>query len=347
MVVNFSTIAPGGGGDYTSINAWDVATDGDLVTDQRTEIGMLSGTLSTSVEQGFSASTTSEEYYRALTPFSGLKHTGTSGTGGATVRLTADRTACTIEENFGKCSGIEFDCNNRGANGFGIRIGLFNSASGCIVDSCLIYNNGDQGIKITVDDCHVIIRNNVIWDMRFDAISLLANTERAAWEMENNTIHDCNNGNETFGGGISIRRPRANYPNTIHNNISTQNLQNDYFSLNDFNNISMSGNVGSDATTPGVSNIDNIVPSSIFTSYTGVYDLSLVETASIIGSGVTISDFDYDVVGTSRPQGDAWEPGAFEFEPAGGGESSIQNIIFIGSINLKIDVNSVCGKISF
>ena len=320
MVVNFSTIAPGGGGDYTSINSWNSNTNGNLVSEQRIEIGMLSGTLSTSSNQGFENATTSEDYYRVLTCYSGLKHSGTSGTGGAIIELTADVTAIIIDEDHGKVSGIEIDCGDNGNGSFGVRVGLWSNSSGCVIDSCLIYNNGDQGIKMTVDDCHMIVRNNAIWDMRFAAIDISSATHRSAFKIENNTIHDCNNGNETFAGGISIRRPRANYPNTIHNNISTQNLRNDYFSQNDFNNISMSGNVGSDTTTVGVNAIDSIEPSSIFTSYTGVYDLSLVESASIIGSGVTIADFNYDIVGTSRPQGDSWEPGAFEFSEAGGGE---------------------------
>lgn len=75
-----------------------------------------------------------------------------------------------------------------------------------------------------------------------------------------------------------------------------------------------SNNASEDATAPGLNSQTGIADP--FTN-SAAGDFSLVEGSALVNAGTTIATFSTDIAGTARPQGAAWDIGAFEL-PVGG-----------------------------
>ncbi len=91
-------------------------------------------------------------------------------------------------------------------------------------------------------------------------------------------------------------------------------------SIADFSSLgSFSGNTGynasSDSSAPGSGSITGINPSDVFTDYANG-DFSIKDANSVLyDAGTDLSSYmeAVDIIGTERPQGSAWDIGAFEY----------------------------------
>lgn len=157
--------------------------------------------------------------------------------------------------------------------------------------------------------------------------------------IDNITVENCSVRNTTNSPGITISPSTTG---AFSNNVCWKNNGNGTQAS-----VSAKTKSGFNAysTAGGPGAVTTAVVDSDFTSPT-TGDLSLAN-ASVreVNAGVTISAFAYDIIGTSRPQGSAWDIGAFEFIIGGGTAPTIstqpqgQNIAVSQTISLTVAAN--------
>jgi hypothetical protein len=145
----------------------------------------------------------------------------------------------------------------------------------------IIYNIGDMqnygssGITATKAN----IYNNTVYNIYTSSGSAIGIRNSSAGNIKNNVVINAESNCFVFGGS------------TTH----------DY-------------NASSDLTATGDNSITGVT-TAIFTSVTASSEnFHLVAGASVIDEGVDLgSPYDVDAIGTTRPQGSAWDIGAFEY----------------------------------
>lgn len=131
----------GTGHTYTTISAWNLGTDNNLVSANEVRVGVLTDAASYAGGWTISGATTNASCYRMLTVDESVRHDGYPHSG-AYVRQTTS-TANTVSENFFHISWLEFDSNSTGYNS----LKIYNCDS-VFVDHCLFHNSTQWGILI-------------------------------------------------------------------------------------------------------------------------------------------------------------------------------------------------------
>lgn len=192
--------------------------------------------------------------------------------------------------------------------------GIYNTGQNNIIDGCLCYNNPGHGIHCYAHDRtngsnNSIMRNNICRDNGTQGVGTYDGSNMLVY---NNICY--NNGNN----GVRVGSRSVNvgvYNNTCYNNgsygvriesgrINTQ-VKNNIVYLNSSGTISDLG-VG----TQRSNNLENINP--LFVNASGG-NFQLLSNSPAIDAGITISGFNTDHAGVSRPQGVRWDIGAYEF----------------------------------
>ena len=129
----------------------------------------------------------------------------------------------------------------------------------------------------------------------------------STFDIYNCTIQNCGDGICNFYGTVNVV------------NCAIFNNNDDFY--NDSGTLNVSYTASDDNDISGTGNFQIGTWSVIFTDYANG-DVSLKNftgTGALINAGTTISGMEaVDIIGTSRPQGSAWDIGAFEYVVSGG-----------------------------
>jgi hypothetical protein len=316
------TIMPGGGGDYTSLNAWDLAErantyptipNGDLVAADKIKVAEVYGTgncLTGTIP--FSAGwTTDTTHYLEIRAAAGHKHTGvwsTSKAYGSTAGLGISTS--TVDMHI---TGMQLECT---ANGEYTDPALSIGNKVVVVDSCIIRIASSAGgasasnvvlashaTLATLKNC-VIINEALTPAPNYGIVNLYG-----TMTLYNNTIVSLSSSSQAIvmGGGSG-----------------TLNSQNNYYRANSIY-VNQGGATLNKGANDATSNTEAVtanlrsVPYSTATFYditSGSENLRLVVSPSnkLLDNGANLTSLGitYDIVGTARPQSSAFDIGAFE-----------------------------------
>ncbi len=211
----------------------------------------------------------------------------------------------------GSTSALVLRCRIAGNNSGGNisadtrAMGLYIANSKAVVDRCEIVSNGIHGVTMTTGT----LRNSLVWGHKTTSSSYDAGVTMSGGNLYNNTI-TANSSPSSFGG-LNMSG------GTAVNNIVFGNTGGG-------GDVKVSGgtfntNVVSSLTLVTTANaVGNLTSDPIFTDATSG-DFSIGFSSPAYDAGATIASVKEDFVGTGRPQGDAYDIGAFEFAPSSGG----------------------------
>lgn len=230
----------------------------------------------------------------------------------------------TLAHNFYTCThdSVIRDSHIHHATGYGIQL-LDGTRSNC-GDRYQIYNNdihdngpdpgvggGTGGGGITLNaTTDARVYNNVIWNNKVGAGVQISYQHAENVRIENNTLYGNDGPAMIFGHALSDGGvPCINC--SARNNI---------MSGNKFNRAELDGGTTSvtyqtnlcPAADTGCTNTGN----AQFTNAAGG-DFSLLVSSDARNTGTTLTGFSTDLVGTGRPQGAAWDIGAYEYVEGG------------------------------
>ncbi len=308
------------GGDFSSMVTWEATLAGTLSAPQELDCDNFS--LSENVAfAGFT--TTAANYVRVFTQ-SANRHDGRSrAVSGTGFRITDSTSAGIIRVAVDhlRLDGLEIEQTGTGGSGQALQATntLTSGGNDIRIENCVIHDvktGSGYTATLTATNLALQFRNNIVygsqrsWDTRGSS-SVTA---------ENNTVwrHAAQLG---LVSGTEL---------TAKNNYSGHAgaASDDYWSGGS---PSGNNNISSDtsATARFTSSTNSIAGSAVFTSVTpGSEDFRLLSgTNALVDSGATLGSVTTDIIGTSRPQGAAYDVGAFERIVSGGG-GLIANVLF-------------------
>jgi len=243
------------------------------------------------------------------------KHTGTKNTG---YKITADDSKGILYPRMDNVTinGLEVGDN---PSGDAIHSGKWDSLDSLTIKNSFIYDAGTSYGFTKADTGNIFtnlsIYNNVFLNNNYGGMYILGNASDTG-NIDNNTIYYNNQtGQNSYRGGVRVL---SDNPYVFTNNAVFDNYNADFYGTEATDNGS-SNNATSDSS--GNSGLTGLSSSNQFTDISSQTDpdLSLLETADLVDAGADLSGtFSVDIVGTSRPQGSAWDIGAFEYVVAGG-----------------------------
>jgi len=298
---------------YNTIQDWEDARDGDLVTEDRLEVGVAYKDGTFTAGATINDSTTDATHYMQLTVADGQRHDGTAGTG-VLIDPSSTGHVITVSDEYTIVEWLEIS-----------DFGLLNQYYG--------------GVYLSIA-ANTKVRYNLIHDNIYYAQSVGVYDDGSAGghEIYNNIIY-CGPQEAAMAAGISTYGPSAAsqiYNNTVYNSASvpdfTYGIEAAFVSNVDVrNNVaigfdtdfrtesatwhsSSNNNLDSDGTAPGAQSQHNKTAANQFESPSGSIDLHLKSGADAIDTGVNPSaGFTDDIDEDSRPQGPQWDIGADEY----------------------------------
>lgn len=297
------TVKPSGG-DYTTLTSWEAALPATLTEPEIVECDDFDLTDTLAI----SGVTTSAANYLEVRSASGARHDGrsrtVSGTGFRLKRTTAAGTTLAISANHVRITGIEIEAQST-SSAIQMTGSFASGANDVRIENCVIHDvNTGSGytINASVANLNLTLRNNVIygyqrtWDTRNAASALSENNTCWRHAAQLGLVSDselvCKNTYSGHTGAASEDFWTGSTPPSGNNNASSDTSQaTDY--------------------TAGVS---SVAGSAVFVSVTaGAEDFTLKSgTNALVEAGATLGTVATDIIGTSRPQGSAYDIGAFE-----------------------------------
>ena len=308
---------------FSSIQAWESSRDGDLVGQQRREIGICyndgpfrsrnSGAFVT-----FDGSNTDSEHFMWLTAAEIDRHNGLDRTGVVLDGRNRTKYGIRIRDDYTRVDGLELKRFRHGKDSAAVHVrraqhvrlgqllihefktrrfevvGIKGSKdSDFTVQNCIIYNGGAAAIRTTGWGGTATIRNCTIYGML----------------------------------GYGVYEDRGVY--SVTNTISMNNRLDDFRVFRG----EQSFNISSDDTAAGLNSMTGLDPETNFVSVVKRQeDFHLKEGAYAIDAGMIVStsystlkvveqsfseSADIDIDGSKRPVGTSWDIGADEYEPIG------------------------------
>ena len=243
-----------------------------------------------------------------------------------------------------------FNCGSRGTQGdcTDLKAGLYNvtirqndytgnsagTGSRCIVSAGTVTDGSDQNWVIEQNKIHdcvgdedggiaitqswgtpngITFRNNIIANVAVKACLRIYTTQALGVQLLNNTIYGCAGEAVKADPGAVITMTN----NALLNNNAGRNQVAGGTITASFN--SFSGRFGTTCTS--------CVPGLRSAAFNGVAseDFTVAAGSVLIDKGTTIASFSNDCIGTQRPQGRAWDIGAYEFRTSNQAPSPPQN----------------------
>ena len=326
------TIGTAANRDYSDIQTWETAQDGDLVTAQEIHVGEVykDSVFGINSAISFADSTTNSSYYMHLTATEGDRHRGIRNTG---VKIDCKHTGTSgliVQNDYTRIEWLEItQCDAANGHG-GIRFDstATQTPSNSLAQNILIYDMdqgqglsshgiifGSDGGANDLDMSGIVIRNCVIYDG--DSAGIRGQTSvtmNVAATIENCTI---------YGAGVTIRgiyEEGTTTTFTVRNVIVMDTTTDDIFVSNGTVTNALcednaadcaAGGAGVSCTTCQTN--QNKDTQFVSNATGGKEDLHLKSGSAAIDSGTTVSGWSYDIDLESRPVGSAWDIGADEF----------------------------------
>ena len=327
-MANVKTVKPAGGGDFTSLLAWEDYADGQATADQWAECysgGDLGGV---HLDAGGTWATPTSDIYPKIYAADGQGHGG-SISSGAYISSSAP-IICGIE--FTRIEGLRIECTSNSAKV--ITFESSNTSNGCMVSSCFIHGTFQYGVIIGQtasasgggsSSCYV--QNNIIiidgsasttpngiYVQGSDGDSGTTNAY-----VYNNTVYVKSPENLLNYGISFINTTSSSLALTVANNIvvgGSDPLYHTAYKQISFNDGSktFTRNISGDASSDdfgGINNQINVTSAQIWSDAPN-NDFTLPLNSVAIDNGGVIESLTVDAIGTTRPQGDAYDIGALE-----------------------------------
>ncbi len=328
MAIVVKTVKPGGGGDFTTLGAWKTAAVADTSNFWWAEC-YGGGNLGTVVLSGFDAGLVADaNNYIRIYAAAGERHTGTFDTNKAKILPGAISTGITVSTpaaalNFLKIDGLQFIANATNSTAAMSLNGLSNiviDGNLCLGSGSNKFTGGTAVIAIVVSTVNIaggVIRNNAIWpgtsstDNGIRVIVSNASATATGILIDNNTISAA-----ARGINLNANASAGACDATIRNNICLGSSTADFILTDTGSHWTATGsyNLSSDATGDdwgATGALINQTAANVVTDVTA--DLRLKAGSPALDVGTSLSgSFTTDAIGTTRPQGSAWDMGAFE-----------------------------------
>ena len=309
----------GATGDYSSIANWVSGQQGNFVSDNHIQKGVLIDiSLVISSQNSITGATTDEDHYWWLTVDENERHIGKAGTGNSLVsEMSISQSMIFIDNDF-VCDWIEFNMNS--TTTFAIRA-WGTDQSYCRVSNCIFYDGSDSDSSSYILHFRyydkVYFLNNLIHNFQFSGIGTFYVTSFGndidELRIYNNTISDIDN--SSSGGVFGILVDLFGFTtvecrNCIAMAITAGDTPTCF-------NVPIGGthsdNISGDGTAPGDNSYINETTNNLFKdSSNNDYSLKLSSVAYNAGYDLS-SYFTNDLAGNSRPFGEYWDIGCLEF----------------------------------
>ncbi|OGS36692.1 MAG: hypothetical protein A2293_13390 [Elusimicrobia bacterium RIFOXYB2_FULL_49_7] len=286
---------------FNTLQAWESAREGNLVSDNRIEKGICYNDEMFTENLRIAGSISDASHYMWLTVANGERHNGTAGTG-VTLDPAGTGHAITVLDSFAIVEGLEV--KGWGAPGMcnqGITVaGAHTQIRYCLVHDEVGYNYG-SGISFTGND--VKIYRNIVYETSGTSMTH-GISDGNGWltgvAIKDNTVYNIH--------GTGIHKISGSSSDSIFNNIVVDCGEGDF----DVPQYGPSGyNFSSDASAIGQNCLTNKTAANQFTTLTGTPNLHLKVGADAIDTGWNMgSTYGIDIDGSSV--GSTWDMGADE-----------------------------------
>jgi hypothetical protein len=254
-----------------------------------------------------------------IVPVSGQMQTGVLGSAGAWVYAAG--TTFTINDPSVVVSGMLSEAS--GAPGsFSISLGAHNIT---IADCMLVLTNGFNGLggigsANSVDATNSVVRNCVFYDasplsgpgIQIGRIPPAAGSNQYGGFIYNNTMRGSSIGVYGLDGITGTSTGVCDL--VVENNISVECDTLDFSNAISLGSITMNNDYSSDASADDWGGANHQINQNGTNTFKAVdSDHNLLVTANAIEGGKTLTSFAIDILGTSRPQSNAWDQGSFEY----------------------------------
>ena len=291
---------------FTSLQEWEDARGGDLVADQRGEVGMVyaDGVLKTQTSPllSISGSRTNAQFFLSLVAAPEARHAGVAGSGVVLDGQNVIGVGIEVQDDYTRVEGLELKGFGGVDGGTAIVIG---AALGVQLERLLIH--GLRSVKgpvsgiVAGQGASVVLRNSVIYDGTGSGVDLTDASARA--QVDNCTVYGMG------GRGVFENRGQLD----VRNTMAVGNAQGDFA----VSRGARSNNVSSDQSARGTGSLRGAQALKQFIALDPEQpDLHLRYGALGVDAGLDRSaQFELDVDGERRPFGARWDIGADERRP--------------------------------
>jgi hypothetical protein len=310
---------------FDSLQAWEDAQEGDLVGEQRIEVGVCFNDGPFTSPLLIEGSVTDPTHFLHLTVAPGQRHSGRAGTG-AVLKPGVPGHGIEIRDNYTRVEWLEITGWGANTNTTAFSLdGINIAADGVLVDHVIVHHDEGRahdnpdcnGITVEADNVSATVRNTIVHNLARSAVTI-HKVKGARLTLQNVTVWSCTEHDDLadYYGCVGLREAPSS--EILAENVIAMGALNS--GVDFFNNYSgpwdpaSRNNLSSDGTAPGAQPWTSQSAGLQFVDLTpGSEDLHLKAGASAIGAGVDLSDqFCDDVDGQIRPVGGAWAVGADE-----------------------------------
>lgn len=325
------TIKPGGGGDYPDAATWEADLDtGDQIGEcYRGDIGAVAIDDANPDSIVLQAADGEQHGGVLLEDVSAIAHCASFiSVNRANVALRGLYTAGGVFTGFGttQLNNTVYDRLLAPDGSLGIDANGNISATGCAIRNCVAYVGNGFGLGIGVSSSTNTGTNE---------------TSALTIAVENNSVYLTNNTpyGIVFGASAADAGDSATLNLTLRNNVvigaSTHCFGEGFIfsgTGSETENITSSNNASSDETAEDFGGTGHLVGQSASEWFSSATNLALKAGAPGIDAGATIAAVTHDVLGVERPQGAAYDIGAFELVPRAAvrGRSALRSGISLG-----------------
>lgn len=304
------TICPSGC-DYTTLAGFEAGEQADL-TGTGPAIATITESFQDTTSVMFSGWTTTASDYISVTTNGTGRHNGTAGSG-YELNMSSQVSGIGLGENYIRIDGIEVHSWGH-TSGARYAIGTGGSAADFItITNCLIHDNTDEGSDIRGIDGDNgandwMVYNNIIYNLHTASTDVVGTDVMRSGMLYNNIIYNVS--------GVAYNEIDSLNTATLKNNVAINNSDDisgtiGTLEYNAGEDSDFSSGTGNFVITQTANNYEDLVVNAPNGDFRYVTDSQLID------NGTTIGTFDTDIIGTSRPQGSAWDIGAFEFIVSG------------------------------
>ncbi len=287
----------------TALQDWETAREGDLVAENRREVGVAYDDAPFTTGMSVQSSTTDSCRFMRLTVAPGHRHSGRAGTG---VLLDGGDTdqGIRVQDDYTVVEWFEFT-RIRGAPSAAAVV--LQEASNVLLQNLVIYDFADganfvSGIRAQSNATAYTVRNSIIYNG--DSAGIRNNDSTASGTVENCTTYGNERGVLRSAGSLTVTNTIA-LGNSIADFVGPMNGGTHNMSTDGTASTAFGGDLNA---VTGASSATEFVNDTFATA-----DLHLAATSTAVNKGIDLSgDFCCDIDVELRPWGALWDIGADE-----------------------------------